>query len=297
MLSHPRPRFAALLNALMVVSAAGVLALAGPLYAQCVGNCNNDTEVTIDELLVMVNIANGAAPFTRCEAGDGNDDGDITIDDILVAVNNSLNGCTAAVTPTPTATTTTPAPACAQPTPQSTPPPPTGCGNRQFDVGETCDDGNNTEDDITIGTAVDRCPYNCRISSCAGAQSMQTIDVNLCIPTGAEVVGATILVRYPDTQTGIPGSGGSDLVFNRILNILEDPFVSITPNDLDYSLRSVAFSVDLAPLPAGRLFSVQFDVCPGQTAPTAADFRCFVKDASDASGASVSGVGCTVSIP
>lgn len=59
----------------------------------CVGDCNNDQFVPVDELLRMVNIALGNAGVDTCNAGDTNHDGEITIDEILTAVNNALTGC------------------------------------------------------------------------------------------------------------------------------------------------------------------------------------------------------------
>jgi hypothetical protein len=59
----------------------------------CVGDCNSDGHVTVDEILTMVNIALGNAAVTTCQAGDANHDGHITVDEILTAVNNALNGC------------------------------------------------------------------------------------------------------------------------------------------------------------------------------------------------------------
>lgn len=59
----------------------------------CVGDCRDDGEVTVDDLIIMVNVANGAAPIADCLAGDANGDGMITVDDIVAAVNNALNGC------------------------------------------------------------------------------------------------------------------------------------------------------------------------------------------------------------
>ncbi|MFI5364600.1 MAG: choice-of-anchor Q domain-containing protein [Candidatus Binatia bacterium] len=59
----------------------------------CVGDCNGDGQVAVDEILTMVNIALGAADAPSCLAGDANHDGSITIDEILAAVNNALNGC------------------------------------------------------------------------------------------------------------------------------------------------------------------------------------------------------------
>jgi hypothetical protein len=60
---------------------------------RCVGDCNGNGQVTIDDILTMVNMALGNAPVTTCEAGDANHDGQITVDEILTAVNNALNGC------------------------------------------------------------------------------------------------------------------------------------------------------------------------------------------------------------
>jgi len=65
----------------------------------CVGDCNGNDVVTVDELLTMVNIALGNDEVSTCEAGDPNHDGQITVDEILMAVNNALNGCPGPVTP------------------------------------------------------------------------------------------------------------------------------------------------------------------------------------------------------
>jgi hypothetical protein len=58
----------------------------------CVGDCSGDGEVTVDELITMVNIALGGA-VTNCPPGDANADGEITVDEIVAAVNKALNGC------------------------------------------------------------------------------------------------------------------------------------------------------------------------------------------------------------
>lgn len=59
----------------------------------CIGDCDHGGTVTIDELLVMVNVAVDNAPTSRCEAGDSNGDGLITVDEILAAVHRALAGC------------------------------------------------------------------------------------------------------------------------------------------------------------------------------------------------------------
>jgi hypothetical protein len=56
------------------------------------GDCSGG-EVTVDEILTMVNVALGNAPLLDCEAADANHDGEVTIDEILTAVNDALNGC------------------------------------------------------------------------------------------------------------------------------------------------------------------------------------------------------------
>jgi CSLREA domain-containing protein len=61
----------------------------------CVGDCNGDGEVTVDELLTMVNIALGNLPVTACPAGDGNGDDEVTVEEILLATNHALRGCAA----------------------------------------------------------------------------------------------------------------------------------------------------------------------------------------------------------
>lgn len=73
----------------------------------CVGDCNGNCVVTVDELIIMVNIALDDNGTARCVAGDVNGDGHITINEIIAAVNNALTECPSAATPTPTVTSGT----------------------------------------------------------------------------------------------------------------------------------------------------------------------------------------------
>ena len=59
----------------------------------CVGDCDGNAEVTVDELLAMVNVALGHTAVSACSLGDANRDGQIDISEILQAVNNALYGC------------------------------------------------------------------------------------------------------------------------------------------------------------------------------------------------------------
>lgn len=66
------------------------------LPAPCVGDCNVDRVVTVNEVLTMVNIALGNTLPSECAAGDANGDHQVTVDEILTALANALNGCGAA---------------------------------------------------------------------------------------------------------------------------------------------------------------------------------------------------------
>lgn len=51
--------------------------------------------MTVDEVVLLVDIALGLGDASACEAGDANGDGQIAINDILVAVQRLLSGCSA----------------------------------------------------------------------------------------------------------------------------------------------------------------------------------------------------------
>jgi len=70
----------------------------------CAGNCNDDDEVTINELLVMVNIALDYLPISECWVGDVDGDGKIRVNEIIQAAINALDGCGSQQTPTPVVT-------------------------------------------------------------------------------------------------------------------------------------------------------------------------------------------------
>ena len=59
----------------------------------CRGDCNFDCQVTVDEILTLVNGGLGQLPASSCLAGDSNLDRRITIDEILTGVTNALDGC------------------------------------------------------------------------------------------------------------------------------------------------------------------------------------------------------------
>lgn len=64
-----------------------------PTIPSCEGDCGGDDMVTIDELLLAVNIALGRRPVSACTAVDRNGSGEVTIDELIAAVSNALEGC------------------------------------------------------------------------------------------------------------------------------------------------------------------------------------------------------------
>jgi hypothetical protein len=71
----------------------------------CRGDCGGDGMVTVDELVLAVNIALGLASIGECNAFAG---GPMTISDLLQAVSNTISGCSPGRTATPTPTPTPP---------------------------------------------------------------------------------------------------------------------------------------------------------------------------------------------
>ncbi|MEO8604397.1 MAG: hypothetical protein ABI629_17625 [bacterium] len=101
--------------ALFTVGVAALLCMSVGAQAQCVGDCDGNTEVGINELIIGVNIALGASPVADCPSFDENGDGEVSIAELIKGVNNALNGCVIVAT----------------------------CGDGNVDPGEECDDGNN----------------------------------------------------------------------------------------------------------------------------------------------------------
>jgi hypothetical protein len=101
----------------LLIAGVGGAAAAQP----CIGDCKGVGRVTIDDLVLAVNVVLGVAALDQCAAlGPA----PVGIDRLIVAVNNALCGCQSCPTPLPTNTfTATPNPTAtiATPTPSATP--------------------------------------------------------------------------------------------------------------------------------------------------------------------------------
>jgi ELWxxDGT repeat protein len=63
------------------------------LGASCAGDCNQDFEVSIDELMRGVALALSPQPPSTCDWMDATRDGSISIDELIRAVDKALQGC------------------------------------------------------------------------------------------------------------------------------------------------------------------------------------------------------------
>jgi hypothetical protein len=64
-----------------------------PATLPCAGDCNDDGAVSVDELMIGVNIALGNSAIEACTALDTSGDGQVTVAELIGAVNALLSGC------------------------------------------------------------------------------------------------------------------------------------------------------------------------------------------------------------
>ncbi|MBX3025083.1 DUF11 domain-containing protein [bacterium] len=82
----------------LAAGAAVALCLLSPLGAgraaaqTCAGDCDYQGGVTINDLVLMVNLALGGGDVAQCRPGDQNGDGAISVNEIVAAVNFALGG-------------------------------------------------------------------------------------------------------------------------------------------------------------------------------------------------------------
>ncbi len=189
-----------------------------------------------------------------------------------------------------------------------------GCGNTILDPGEECDDGNALTTDGCIECKLATCgdgfvhagvelcgdaPENacsdpgtatCQVAPCTLNGGTVNVSVRFTKPAGKDVTGLTIALDYPETEALIPGDLGSQSVLDRVTD-LPDGLPTIEDRDFEVQVGVVSF----APITPGVFYRVALDSCG---APTADQFGCQVRAASDAEGADItSQVNCSVTIP
>jgi len=252
-------------------------ALAGPAGAQCVGDCNGDNSVAINELIVGVNIALGSSAVSACPSFDTNGDGSVAINELILAVNNALGSCTA-VTPTATATPT------ATPTTSVTPVPTseicaqvsTSCGDGVPDVlskTETCDDGNTIDDD--------GCPGDCCVTPCSLMQDrpLRVRVTFAAVDPQVFLTSLNLFIRYADGVIDVPGTNDDAAV---LASVTSDIFAT-TPRDFDYGLNLLLEDPSLVGYSDGTAATIEFRLCDATAqAPPLSSITCTVREGGDA---------------
>ncbi|MGH7785686.1 MAG: hypothetical protein ACRERC_02410 [Candidatus Binatia bacterium] len=97
----------------LIPAAAAALAMllsSSASWALCVGDCNVNDRVAVNELILGVNIALGSNALEQCSPCDANGNGAVAVGELIQAVNNALFGCGdgPTATPTPVIATATP---------------------------------------------------------------------------------------------------------------------------------------------------------------------------------------------
>ncbi|MGD9764530.1 MAG: hypothetical protein AB7V27_12505 [Candidatus Binatia bacterium] len=240
--------------------------------AQCVGDCDGNNAVAVNEIIVGVNIALDIAPVSSCPSFDTNASGTVEVSELVRAVGFALTGCP--VGNTPTVTPTGPTPTATEPGPTATPTMPVaGCGDGRVDLeaGETCDDGNALDGDA--------CPADCRVELCQASGDKVNADVVFTTDDPELLlVGLSVFVKYSDGVVDVPGLAGDPAV---IASVTSDVF-AVTPTDFNYGTAIVLLDPFQGGWGTGTVAaSIAFDRCQGAPAPAPADFTCTVTDAVD----------------
>jgi len=183
----------------------------------CVGDCNADGEVTVNELITGVNIALGTSPVDTCAVFDQDQSGSVEVNELITGVNNALSGCPSpapTASPTPIHEAPTPTPSLTTSLPTSTPtattsvvmPTPT----------ETAAVPTSTPGDVVESVAG---------STTIVANAMGTIPgVVAAIVTGLQGGGGSTALR--SGQSG--GGGGACPLGGSATDVGSFPFVTIT---------------------------------------------------------------------
>lgn len=75
------------------IDSVGAIASAPPCRQPCTGDCDQNCEVRINELISGVNIAQDSLLLAECTAVDANGDAQARVNELILAVNRALRGC------------------------------------------------------------------------------------------------------------------------------------------------------------------------------------------------------------
>jgi len=127
--------------------------------------------------------------------------------------------------------------------------------------------------------------------SCKDAGTL-AVSVELKPPADVGLAGVKVILDYPEDELKIPGFQNDAKVKERV-HLVPQGFM-FAPNDTDTELILAVAGTHA--LPAGTLFTVEFNRCTRDASIRAADFHCKVDQASDEHAKSVDGATCSVNI-
>jgi hypothetical protein len=164
------------------------------------------------------------------------------------------------------------------------------------DAGETCDDGNNLDNDA--------CPADCFIGSCSpDTGTVRLVTVAFDAPAGVNVAGLTLFLNYPEQKVFLPPAGpNASLGSPSLVRLYPTSQVTLLAADLGtagidsgYAVRALMGS--LSPVPHGPIFQLTFQDCMGAAAPIPGDFNCTVLSATDPGSNPLGNVTCYAMLP
>lgn len=170
------------------------------------------------------------------------------------------------------------------------------CGNNTLNAGETCDDGNNSDND--------GCPADCFIAPCTPvAGTVRQVTVAFTPPAGVDVAALTLLMNYPEGKVFMPPAGPQTTIGSANFVALLPTSVLLRGSDLapagstgsGHAVRGLMAAT--AAVEPGPIFQLKFQDCQGAAAPIAGEFNCRVLEASDPFTNQVGGVQCSVTLP
>jgi cysteine-rich repeat protein len=173
---------------------------------------------------------------------------------------------------------------------------PPGCGNGTLNAGETCDDGNNLDNDT--------CPADCFIASCTpDTGSARVVTVAFDAPAGVNVAGLTLFLNYPEQKVFLPPAGPNvSLGSPSLVRLYPTSQVTLLAADLGtagvdsgYAVRALMGSLN--PVPHGPIFQLTFQDCLGAAVPLPGEFNCTVLSATDPGSNPLANVTCYATLP
>ena len=209
-------------------------ASAGGARAVCVGDCNADGQVLINEVVSGVNIFIGTAAVTTCQNADQNGDGQVLINEVVSAVNSFLDPTTCPMVAGGPPTPTVPPAVTNTPTPSPTPLPPTATattalgpplGDRVFSLGAGSGFFSSLAASVKAGVPVGSLTLSAGPKDASGRSTVTLGNPGTVIRTDIALGGLTLCTKIDSCTGTLYCNGGA---FVDVLNSLDSLKAGLT---------------------------------------------------------------------